>query len=74
LLLERRDFEHVHPVDPTRLSRWSAPKASFAVLEEPQREEMLGRVRDLWNRHPAPWSGFARLDDVHTETCRVRFV
>jgi SAM-dependent methyltransferase len=50
--VERRDFEHVHRVDRETLVALVGTWSVVAILEQPHRDEMLGRVRELWDRHP----------------------
>jgi SAM-dependent methyltransferase len=72
--VERRDFQLVHPVDRETfvglVSTWSV----VAVLDKPEREELLGRVRALWDRHHEDVPG-TRVSMLYTtEAYRVRLV
>lgn len=72
--VERRDFEHVHRVDRETLVALVGTWSVIAVLEEAEREEMLGRVRELWNRHPDLGRASHAPMLYSTETYRVRLV
>jgi SAM-dependent methyltransferase len=50
--VERRDFELVHRVDRDTLVALVSTWSIVASLAEPEREQMLGQVRRLWDRHP----------------------
>jgi SAM-dependent methyltransferase len=70
--VERRDFELAHPVDRDTLVALVGSWSVVASLDEPERERMLERVRELWDRHPD--LGGARHASLvyRTEAFRVR--
>lgn len=72
--VERRDFEHVHRVDRETLVALVGTWSVIGVLEKEEREAMLGRVRELWNRHPDLGRASRAPMPYRTETYRVRLV
>lgn len=71
-VVERRNFELLHPVDRSKLVALVSSWSNVASLAEPQRDQMLERVRQLWDRHPdLGGTSYASLI-YRTETYRVR--
>jgi SAM-dependent methyltransferase len=70
--VERRCFEIGHPVDRDTLVALVGSWSVVASLGDPEREWMLRRVRELWDRHPD--LGGARDPSLiyRTEAYRVR--
>jgi SAM-dependent methyltransferase len=69
--VERRDFRLAHPVDRAKLVALVATWSTVATLEAAARERVLGRVGDLWDRHPGLGTGAASLA-YRTEAYRLR--
>jgi SAM-dependent methyltransferase len=70
--VERRDFELLHPVDRDTLVALVGSWSNVASRTEPEREQMLGRVRELWDRHPDLDRASRISLTYRTETYRVR--
>jgi SAM-dependent methyltransferase len=70
--VDHRSDVHVHPVGREALVRLVGTWSPVAVLEEAERQEVLGRVRELWDRRV----DLARVSRVpmtyECETYRVR--
>jgi hypothetical protein len=69
--VERRDFELLHRVDRDTLVALVSTWSIVASLAEPEREQMLGQVRRLWNRHPDLCFASHAWLTYRTETYRV---
>ncbi len=69
--VERRDFEYVHPVDRDTLVALVGTWSTVASLAEPEREQTLKRVRELWDRHPDLASASHASLIYRTEAYRV---
>lgn len=70
--VDRRDFELVHPVDRDTLVALVRSWSATASLPDAEREAVLLRVRELWDRHPDLGSASGAALTYRTETYRVR--
>jgi SAM-dependent methyltransferase len=72
--IDRCDFELVHPVDRDILVALVSSWSTVASLAEPEREQMLARVRDLWDHHPDLGGTAGAAMSYRTETYRVQLL
>lgn len=70
--VERRDFEHVHRVDRETLVALVGSWSHVASRAAPEREQMLARVRSLWDGHPDLGGAEDAAMIYRTETYRVQ--
>jgi SAM-dependent methyltransferase len=70
--VERRDFGFDHPVDRDTLVALVSSWSTVASLEHLERERILGRVRNVWDRHHGAGPTARAHVTYRTEAYRVR--